>query len=308
MIKLSKIDTPKSFYRAIPKDLEANKAFRKELHLKILADDKSAQNVYLYLCGEYLPIMFSSMFWTYNPQAPRGQRDIPFILWEKQVQVVDELDKALKAQAYDFGIEKTRKQGATEIVAQTFAGHMILFKDSSFILGSRKKEYVDSLGVRDTIFAKIDHLFETLPPWMIDFKKSAEKGRKDMTLVLDITNSVAKGETTNENFSAGGRSTGMFLDEFGRVQKRIAESIEGSVHDVCNCIVYGSTHWYGPQHTFNQVLSKDTTKVMSLYWYEHNLPHDEVNGIYRTPEPGVVELIDVDYYRDRYPELLEYAI
>jgi len=306
-MKLSKIDSPKKFYEAIPENVEQNKKFRENLHLNLLARDKSAQTLYLEMCRQYLPIMFSSLFWTLNPQN-KGSRNVPFILWPKQVKVVDELDKALKLQQYDFGIEKTRKQGATEIVAKTFAAHTILYEWKNFIVGSRKSDYVDKAGDLTTIFAKIDHVFKFLPPWMIDYRESAEKGRKNQTLFMDITNSAINGETTNENFSAGSRATGEFLDEFGRVEKRVANAIEDSVHDVCNCVVYGSTHWYGPNHPFNQALLKDTTHVETLFWWEHGIPHKEVDGLYRTPEHGIVEIIDENYWRQKYPDLIQYAV
>ena len=96
----------------------------------------------------------------------------------------------------------------------------------------------------------------------------------------------------------------MFLDEFGRVDKSIADSIEDSIHDVTNCVIYGSTHWLGPGHTFNQVLQKSTTEVITLLWMDNPTKNP---GLYTSPEPGVVEIIDIPYYEKNFPELLKYG-
>ncbi|MEK0336958.1 MAG: hypothetical protein QQN41_05930, partial [Nitrosopumilus sp.] len=84
-----------------------------------------------------------------------------------------------------------------------------------------------------------------------------------------------------------------------------AIAIEGSVHDVSNCIIYSSTHWLGSGHCFNQALSKETTRVVELIWHTNPTKNQ---GLYTSPEPGEIELIDVDWYKEKYPEVLEYAM
>lgn len=302
-------DDPILFYEKIPKGLEENKEFRKKLH-GIIAKDNGFKNVYLKMCQEYLPIAFSTLFYTLNPQKQAGERNVPFIPWDKQVKVICELDKAIKSQSYDFGIEKTRKQGATEIVTKVFAAHIMFYEYTNFIVGSRVKNLVDNSGDFYTIFAKIDHVFNNLPEWMgisgVNTSKLIE--RKDMSLKFKPTNATINGETTNESFKAGSRSTALFLDEFGRVDKKIAEGIEGSIHDVCNCIVYGSTHWLGPNHPFNICINKPTTHKETLYWWENKFPHQEVAGLYKVHDNGVIEILDEEFYKDNYPEIVRYAI
>jgi hypothetical protein len=126
-----------------------------------------------------------------------------------------------------------------------------------------------------------------------------------MGLNIPATNSSFAGETTNENFGAGSRGTALLLDEIGRVELAIAESIEGSVHDVADCVIYSSTHWLGLNHTFNKVLKKPSTEIINLLWYDN--PDGEAEGLYKTPEPGVIELIDVEYYQKTHPEIFQYA-
>lgn len=289
-------NTPEGFFNAIPTNVIENLEFRKTLHT-ILDHDKKLQQIYLQLCLLDPKIAFNSLFWTSNPRKPPGERHQPFILRKpKQEECVDTLNWCITNQ-HDLGINKSRDEGATEIVCKTFA-LLSLIPDSYFIVGSRNKELVDSIGDPYTLMAKVRYAFDTLPPWMNFIKGSIED--KDMQITIKETGSVIRGETTNESFSAGRRATAEFLDEFGRVDPRIAESIEGSVHDVSGCVIYGSTHWYGVHHAFNKALKKSTTKVVNMLWY-HN--PEKRAGLYKSPDYGIIEVVDTEYYQKNYPHI-----
>jgi hypothetical protein len=304
MNRFSKVNTPQDFYNNIPKEIGANLQFRIDLHT-MLAKDKKAQNVFWEMCKEYKPILFSSCFWTLDPRKPWGEQNQPFILRPKQIEVVEVLDWCI-INGHDAGVNKTRDEGASEIACKLFSAWIMLYDRVSFIVGSYKKEDVDKLGDDYTLFSKIDNVFEHLPSWM-GLKYEKDGGsiyRKDMLIRNTERNSAIVGETTNENFSAGSRSTAMLLDEFGRIRKSITDSIEGTVHPITNCIIYNSTHWLGAGHTFQKALEKETTKVVELLWWENP---EKAKGLYKSPEVGVVELIDVAYYEKHYPEILKYA-
>ena len=295
-------DNPKDFYAIIPTDIVGNIKFRIELH-KLLATDEKFQNVFLEMCRQYYPIFFSSVAWTLNPQKPPGERNQPFIPRPAQLPAIERLVKCID-EGRDAGIDKTRKQGASEICCKVFAAKCLLETNAHFILGSRKKELVDNFGDPYTLFAKVDNVLECLPSWWkLRCKYDPKNNRKDMNIVIPETNSSMNGETTNESFSAGSRATAILLDEFGRVDYTVAEAIEGSVHDVCNCVVYSSTHWLGINHTFNKCLQKSSTELIRLLWFDN---YDEAKGLYKTEQPGEVELIDVDYWLSTYPELEKY--
>ncbi len=297
-MQLKAFDSPEAFYNTIPKGLKENIAFRKTLHT-VLEKDRGFQKLYLAMIRADFKIAFNSMLWTLNPRKPVGERNLPFILRPKQELVVDTLVKNIRNQK-DFGINKSRDEGATECVTKVFALMSILDRDGYYIVGSRNKDLVDSVGDPYTLFAKIDHVFETIPPWLKALLGPIE--RKDMQLVVSSTNSVIKGETTNESFSAGRRATAIFLDEFGRVDPRVAESIEGSVHDVSGCVIYGSTHWFGQSHPFNKALRKPSTSTVNLLWYENP---EKSAGLYKSPDYDVVEIVDKSYYIERYPQIFQ---
>jgi len=302
-MKIKLPDSAEQFYSIIPENLQQNIEFRIELH-KMLSTDTKAQQVYMNLCRQYLPIFFSTTAWTYNPQELPGYRNVPFILRPAQIPAVLTLNNCIN-KGKDVGINKTRKQGASELCAKVFTAKCLLEKESHFILGSRKKELVDNAGDPTTLMGKCDNVLECLPTWWKLLCGYDEKNcRKDMQLRIPVTMSSIQGETTNESFSAGSRATAICLDEFGRVDKSVAEAIEGSIHDVANCVIYSSTHWLGPGHSFNQALKKDTVEVVTLKWWMNPVENE---GLYKTPEPGIVELIDKEYWLNKYPELTQYA-
>jgi hypothetical protein len=290
MSNFKKFDSLETFLQAIPRTIVENLEFRIDLHT-LLAKDKSLQSLYLTMCLEAPQIAFDSLFWTFNPQKDPGERNYPFILRPKQIPAVNTLHECI-LEGHDAGINKSRKMGASEICAKIAAMHTLLVPETVGIFGSRKKEYVDNRGDPTTLFAKIDHAFEHLPFWL---KDQTHIERKDMTLNVLDTSSALLGETTNESFSAGSRGTFMVLDEFGRVLKRAADSIEGSIHDVTNCVIYSSTHWLGAGHTFQQCLLKPSTKVVNLMWYDSP---DEAEGLYTSPQPGIIEVLDPEYYKE----------
>jgi len=288
-------DSPEAFYKLIPTDIQENIKFRIELH-KMLSVDKKAQAVYMEMCRQYYPIFFSTTAWTMNPQKRPGERNQPFILRPAQIPAVEELNWCIDNRQ-DAGLNKSRKQGASELCCKLFAAKALLENDSHFIIGSRKKELVDNYGDPYTLFAKVDNVFDCLPSWWLSLcGYNRGLNRKDMVLTIPATNSSFSGETTNENFGAGSRGTAILLDEIGRVDLSVAESIEGSVHDVADCVIYSSTHWLGLNHTFNKALKKETTRVINLFWHQNP---EENYGLYKTTEPGKFEIVDKEYYADK---------
>ena len=294
--------TAGEFFNLVPKGVQENIEFRKKFY-QLIRNSTELQKQFWIWCEEYPPIAFDVLFCTLDPQQKTGSRNLPFILWNKQIEAAIVLDKAIKDGNGDVAITKSRKEGATELVAKLFSLHCMLYRESSFIVASREKSLVDTFGDDFTIFAKIDNVFQNLPEWT-GFKATPDNKnifRKDLLFRINSMASTIAGKTTNDNLAAGGRATGLFLDEFGRVDKSIAESIEGTIHAVANCIVYGSTHWYGPGHTFNRVLQRPAIKVITLPWFEN--PFKRL-GLYTSPEPGLIKLIDIDYYKKIYPKIL----
>jgi hypothetical protein len=288
---------PETFFESIPKDLQANKDFRIKLHT-YLEQHPEDQEKFIQLLFLDPKIAFNACFWTEDPRKPEGLRDYPFILRPRQEEVVNKLSYCITNQK-PLGINKSRDEGCTEIVCKMAA--LYLFQKKAYmIVGSRSGYLVDEKGDRTTLMAKIDYALETMPVWMQTYLGDID--RKEMQIRVPKFESVARGETTNDNFAAGRRGTFMFLDEFGRVEPRIAKSVRGSIRDVTGCIIYGSTHWYGENHPFNDELKKLDKRglVVSLPWWENPAKNQ---GLYKSPDYNEVEIVDCEYYKRQYPNI-----
>jgi hypothetical protein len=296
------LDNPDSFYEIIPKTLQENIKFRMELH-SFLQDDKEAQKVFLALCLANPKIMFNSTFWTYNPKRPTGYRHWPFILRPQQEIGVDELQRAIIT-PHDTLWEKSRDEGATELIAKMFVLYFLLDPECSFLVGSRKEDYVDGStnivgsrvsGSPKSIFHKILYGIAHLPNWMrVPIVKTH-------CHVENLSNgSVIDGEATNENFGAGDRRTAIMLDEFGRVDHKLAQNIRDSVADVSDCVIYNSTHFYGRGHPFYKLRASGKIKLFLMPWYKNP---EKVDGLYKSPDLDQIEIVDIDYYRNICPEI-----
>jgi hypothetical protein len=249
-----------------PITIKENIEFRQRLH-DWLSKDESAQRDYINLLKINPVIAYDTLFWTYNPNKPIGEMNQPFIVSArpKQVEAIGILKQGLEGRK-DIGINKSREEGATELLMKWATLLILFYKDISILMGSRSEELVDKTGDSSTLFAKIDYALEHLPKWLHK-RLHIERNFKHLKN-LDLNSSV-DGEATNENFGAGKRTTLLILDEFGRVAPKLAESIRGTVNPISNNIIFNSTHWFGPEHAFNKVLERDDILKIDLMWYDN---------------------------------------
>lgn len=261
-----------------PVSLKENLDFRINFHCW-LAKDKEAQKDFIALC-KCNPIMWYDLVaWTYNPDMPIGQMNRPFIVSVRpaQVKAINAIKSAIEIRK-DVGINKGRREGASEVLMKYLAYMITFFPDVSFLVGSRSEELVDKTGDPSTLFARIDFTFSHYPMWLSKMLRMERNFKHIRNLDL---NSSIDGEATNENFGAGKRVTALVLDEFGRVQPNLAQSIADTVRPISECIIVNSTHFFGASHPFNKFLQrKDLTKI-DLMWWENPM---ESQGFYLDEE------------------------
>lgn len=308
---MSSFDSPEKFFRAIPTAVPQNILFREKLH-KHLSTRPEEQDLFLQLCKEDWRIAFNALFWTLDPRRLEGTANHPFILRPQQEKVIQTFQRTITndpEDQKDIGIEKSREEGATELSIKTFVLCCVLYSYKNFICGSKTEDDVDKKGNPFTLLAKADHAIRTLPFWFRerlgcpDYPKNyGDLERTHLHIGFPSTNSSIDGESTNVNFAISKRATAVFLDEIGRVDRSVAESMEGSVHDVSKIVIYCSTHWLGQGHTFASALKKKTTEVIRLPWY---LNPEKNRGLYKTPKEEYIEIVDIDYYRKKYPGLYD---
>jgi len=229
--------------------------------MRELSNDAAGRKQFLKACVEYPPIAFDSLFWIFCPRAEQGKRNAPFILRPQQVKAVLAIKEAIDEQK-DLLINKSREEGASWIVAAMFFLYWLLVPDSLFLVASRKEELV---GNRNCLFYRFLYLNNTLPDWL--------KVKNALKTHLHYENpnngSTIDGESTNPNLGAGLRALAVMLDEFGRVEHSVAQSIRETISDVTGCAIYNSTHWYGRGHPFAKLLYSGKLEVVELPWYKN---------------------------------------
>lgn len=304
-----KITTPKEFLQIIPKNLKENLEFRKNIHSKI-AKDKGLQKIFLQLCREEPRIFYNAVAWTLDPRIKDGSCNLPFILRPKQDEAVLKVNNCIKT-GKDGVIDKSKDEGASEILTKITTNKFLLIPDTLVRVGSRIEDLVDKTGDKTTLFAKIDYCINNLPIWWKlllgwDGKNKVEDNgfslleRTSLHLRHREYESTIDGEATSPHFGAGRRSTFMVLDELGRVDANIADKIIENSYDITDCALYNSTHFYGPSHPFAKLLKRDNIEVIKLLWY--NNP-EKNKGLYESPKVGTIQILDKEYYLKKYPEV-----
>jgi len=248
--------------------------------------------------------MFNTAFWVYDAEAPVGRKHVPFILWPHQEVGIAELHYAAE-HGNNLIFDKSRKEGATEIIIKYLASRFLLIPDESFLVGSRKEDLVDQsteikgdrvTGPHQTLFHKILYALVNLPPYM------QPNILKRHRFVENLWNgSKIEGEATTDNFGAGNRAKIVLVDECARIEPAVAQYIIDNIHDTSPCCVYNSTHFrWGAAHPYNRLIAGGKVKVVTL-GYEEN-PTKNM-GLYTSPEPDIIEISDIDYYRRICPEI-----
>jgi hypothetical protein len=229
--------------------------------------------------------------WIFNPRAKPTFRNLPFITRPKQDEAIEAMNNAIGS-GHDLLVDKSRDEGATFVILGMFALYFTLVPESIFLVGSRVEELVDKAGNQKCLFWKLKYMLDKLPgcikPTMI---------KTHLHLENPANGSAIEGESTNENFGAGSRALAVMLDEFGRVDAKIAQSIRETLSDTTECVIYNSTHFYGKGHPYAKLMRSGKVKVVTLGW-EHN-PAKNL-GLYRSPALNIIEIKDVDFYRKKY--------
>lgn len=153
----------------------------------------------------------------YEPRRRKRVKgtDTPFIPYPKQIEMLNFFEACLNASGdpddpTDGAISKTRDAGASWLMV-AYALHGWLFKDAWQVrLVSRKEDLVESRSA-DSLFWKMDYIYDRLPAWMTPEKKDVADVHLHFT---NLTNgNEISGEATTKKAVRGGRATWVGFDE-----------------------------------------------------------------------------------------------
>lgn len=267
-------------WRDYPKDVSENLRFRRALRQKVVGDPRLQRGL-MGLCRDN-PLFWLNVFgWTADPRKVDQKRgmpvSVPFVTYPFQDESFTMLCENLGFR--DMLIEKSRDMGASWLCLLAI-GHGFLFTPlSSFLLVSRTEDLVDKRADPDSLFWKLDFMFEHLPAWM-----QPQMNRSSLSCENLSNRSTILGSSTTGETSRGGRKTAILFDEFASVPDGYA--MDAASQSATNCRIFNSTP-KGSGNAFYDQAQKSSILKVRMHWSQHpvknvGLYYDE-NGKARSP-------------------------
>lgn len=152
--------------------------------------------------------------WGYDPRARTPLSIVPFELFPRQAELVDWLDDLVFERRTSGVIEKSRDEGATELIVR-WGVHNWRFRDGfSMLLSSRTEDEVDKKSKQGTLFERARFQLRLLPPWMLPEGFDIKTGLTPDQLIANPSNSnQLLGQAPVENMGRGDRVTCAVFDE-----------------------------------------------------------------------------------------------
>ncbi len=241
----------------VPKGFDENLRFRK-LILTEAEESRDMQIQLEQMCREDILFWINSFVFTYDPR--KDPSAIPFITWEFQDEALADLHASI-IEGHDIAIAKSRDMGASWLMVLVCAWFYLFHPLKSFLMLSRKQEYVDKSGDPKTLFWKIDFVIDNLPRWM-----QPNQTRNRLHFHNEDNGSTIDGESTNGDAGRGDRRSAIILDEFAAVEN--GRAILTATGDTTNCRIFNSTPM-GTANAFYDVVHSGSCKVLRLHWTRH---------------------------------------
>ena len=280
---------PNFKYPVSPKE---NLLYRMQL-MKDCAEDKSLARAYYNLCKNDI------VFWIDTTAMTKDPRNVttpvlPFICYDFQVPFIRTMKRYIRGGLGDIGVEKSKDMGVTWCVMYTYQHEFQFEPGADFRCGSRKEDFVDRIGVIDTLLEKMRFNLSYQPLFLMPAGFETNRQFKDNTTYMRLINkanqSSVVGESANRYFGSGGRSTSLFLDELALWEKGVDVDAWTATADQTPCRIAVSTP-KGSSNKFAELMRGTTEKIhkITLHWTLHP---DKNKGAYYL-DGGLKILIDL---------------
>jgi hypothetical protein len=199
-----------------------------------------------YACSQDPILFFNTLLKTYNPKVAPYHFQFKLFPFQEE-RIVKELIAAIE-NGYDIFFDKTREMGVTYTTLGVLLWYWKYQPAGNFLVGSRKQEIVDNVGAKtegetsnkeESLFGKLDYMVDSLPDVCVPYGFQLRKHRTFMNLQNPENGNIISGESSNPNFSRGGRQRAIMLDEFAFWENDNAAW--GSTADTTNCRIVVTT-------------------------------------------------------------------
>lgn len=246
--------------------------FRQQLLKDASSDPSYAAEIYN-LCKKDIIFWIDMTAFTKDPR--KGASAVgPFVCYDFQVPVIQKIQKYVIEGIGDLGIDKSRDMGASWMVLYVFQHAFQFGRGMDFRVGSRKEDFVDKKGVIDTLLEKVRFNLSRQPMFLMPNGFETENAFDDNTTYMRLVNKAQEnsiiGESANDHFGSGGRSTAILLDEFAKWPKGVDANAWTSTADVTKCRIPVSTP-VGSGNKFARLMKGKEEKIepMHLHWTLH---------------------------------------
>jgi hypothetical protein len=214
------------------------------------------------------PVYFINEFlWTFNPR--QEPYHFEFKLFPFQYDVVYELKHSIE-NGEDLFFEKCREMGASYVTLAVLFWFWLFVPGSNFLVGSRKEDYVDNTkgdsselsNKEESLFGKLEYFINRIDPLAMPLGFNSKKHLTYMSLVNPENGNSISGESSNPNFSRGGRQKAILLDEFAFWDNDTAAW--GATADTTSCRIVLTTPGIRPSKAKRLRYGQDGEKIKVL--------------------------------------------
>lgn len=266
-------------YGSVPKRIRENLDFREQVARHVISEQRAAEKELWIACRRDCLFFINTFCWIYDPR--RGLT-LPFITYPFQDESIAEVEEAIGS--HDLVAKKSREMGWSWLVLATLFHRWCFFDLQSFLLVSRKEEYVEKRGDPKTLMWKIDFLWKNLPEWLRPRRDASKLHRHNLD-----NDSTIDGESTTGDVAAGDRRTAIVMDEFARVKD--GHRVLASTRDVTSCRIFLSSQ-QGTGNAFYD-LQNSQMRQITVHWCEHPVKN---RGLYRVNRSGEVTIVDQNWH------------
>lgn len=271
---------------SFPKDFRKNLEWRRGILVKA-RQDAGFKAVCKELFHRDILFAYNAFFYTYDPRK-RPFHDQPFCTWPYQDEAILDLREAIE-HGTDRVIEKSRDMGASWIILATMVWFWLGSSGGNdFLWGSRVEDYVDKKGDMRALFPKARYLIYRLPRWLMPAGFKDRVHDNYMKLINPVTGSTISGESSNPNFSTGGRYLAVLFDEFAKWEAD--ESAWTAAGDATPCRIANSTP-FGAGGKMFQLSTDGKTKKRVLAWKLHPEKAKNISCVWPPPNEDSKEVL-----------------